>query len=129
MKGFSRIVAVAVIGVLAAFPVMARVTCAMGMAAKAPCTHHCHRGMGAKAVGCSMPLQAGRTGCDENCCQNGMQQGVFQRDAKPKAVKAEFVAILAPAVVSQGKVLAGLPVHRRVDTGPPRYILLQVFRI
>jgi hypothetical protein len=129
MKLLLKTVAVAVIGVLFAFPVMARVMCAEGMAAKAPCTPHCHRAKGAKATGCSMPFQAGRTGCDENCCQNGMQPGVFQIGAKHKAVKAELVAILPPAVMSAGRVLANLPVDGRVDTGPPRYVLFRVFRI
>lgn len=129
MKGFYRIVAVAVIGVLAAFPVMARVTCAIGMAAKAPCTPHCHMAMAAKTMGCTMPFQAGPNGCDENCCQNGMQQGVVKTDAKPKALKADLVAILLPAVVSEGRIPANLPVDGRVDTGPPRYILFRVFRI
>ena len=129
MKLFCKFVAMAAVGVLAAFPVMARVTCAMGMAAKAPCTHPCHRAMGAKAMGCSMPLQAGRTGCDENCCQNGMQQGIVRLDAKHKAVKVELAAILPPAALSEGKVFANLPPEGRVDAGPPRYILFRVFRI
>jgi hypothetical protein len=85
--------------------------------------------MAAKAMGCAMPFQAGRTGCDENCCQNGMQQGVVQTDVKPKAVKAELVAILHAAAANEGRVFANMPVAGRVDTGPPRYILFQVFRI
>jgi hypothetical protein len=129
MKFFLKFVAVAVIGVLAGFPAMARVMCAEGMAAKAPCTSHCHRAMGAKAMGCSMRFQAGPTGCDENCCQNGMQQGVFQKDSKPKAVRAELDAILPPAAASEGRVFASLPEDGKVDTGPPRYILFRVFRI
>ena len=129
MKLFCKFVAMAVVGVLAAFPVMARVTCAMGMAAKAPCTPHCHMAIGARARGCSMPFQADRTGCDENCCQNGMQQGIVRINAKAKAVKADLVAILPPAAVSEGRVFVSLPVDGRVDTGPPRYILFRVFRI
>jgi hypothetical protein len=129
MKLFYKIVAVAVIGVLAGFPFMARAMCAEGMAAKAPCKPHCHMAMGAKATGCSMRFQAGRTGCDENCCQNGMQQGIFRADAKSEAARAALVAILPAAVVSEGKLFASLPVDGRVDTGPPRYILFQVFRI
>jgi hypothetical protein len=129
MKIFLKIVAVAVIGLLAGFPAMARVMCAEGMTAKVPCKPHCHRAMGAKGMGCSMPFQAGSLGCDENCCQNGMQQGVFQADAKPKAVKAVLVAILPPAAVSEGRVFASLPEDGKADTGPPRYILFQVFRI
>jgi hypothetical protein len=78
---------------------------------------------------CPTPFQANRTGCDENCCQNGMQQGVFQTVVKRKAVKAELVAILPPAVMSASRVLANLPVDGRVDTGPPRYVLFRVFRI
>jgi len=129
MKVFLKIVAVAVIGVLSAYPTMARVTCAEGMAAKAPCAPHCHRAMGAKAMGCSMPLQAGRTGCDENCCQNGMQPGFFQTGAKPKTVKAGLVAILPTVAVSEGKLFANLPSDGRVGTGPPRYVLFRVLRI
>jgi hypothetical protein len=129
VKLFHKIVAVAVIGVLAGFPAMARVMCAAGMPVKEPCKPHCHRAMDAKAAGCAMRFQAGPNGCDENCCQNGMQQGVFQRDAKAKAHKAELVAILPPAAVSEGGVFASLPVDGKVDTGPPRYILFRVFRI
>ena len=129
MKVFLRFVAVAVIGVLAGFPVMARVACAKDMVAKPLCAPHCRMAAGAKASGCSMPLQAGRIGCDANCCQNGMQQGVFQTGAKSKVVNVELVAILPPTVVSEGKVFARLPVDGRVDTGPPRYVLFRVFRI
>jgi hypothetical protein len=129
MKLFHKIVAVAVIAVLAGFPAMARVMCAEGMAAKAPCKPHCPMAMGANARGCSMPFQAGRTGCDENCCQNGMQQGVFRADGKARALKADLVAILPAPVLSEGTVFASQPGDGRVDTGPPRYILFQVFRI
>jgi len=129
MKGFLKIVALAVIVVLAGFPAMARVMCAEGMAANAPCPPHCHRAMGAKAGGCSMRLQASRSGCDENCCQSGMQPGVFQTHSKRKAANAELVAILPNAAVSEDRVFAALPEDGRVDTGPPRYILFRVFRI
>lgn len=129
MKIFRKIVALSVIWVVAGFPVMARVTCALGMAARVPCTHQCHRAKGGKALSCSMPFQAGRTGCAENCCQNGMQQGVIRADAKPKVLHAELIAILPPAAVSGENLLSYLPVDGRVDTGPPRFILFQVFRI
>jgi len=129
MKRFRMIAAVALIGVLAGFPAMARVMCAEGMAAKTPCTPHCRSAKGAQVISCSMRLQAGRPGCDANCCQNGMQQGVFQRDSKLKPLKAELVAILPPAAVNESTVFANLPEDGRVDTGPPRYILFRVFRI
>jgi hypothetical protein len=126
MKIFLKIVALAVIGVLSVYPTMARVTCAMGMVAKVPCTPAC--GV-AKGKDCPMPNQAGSMGCDGNCCQSGMQPGVFQVNVKPKAVKAELVAILPTVVVSEGKLFAYLPLNGRVDTGPPRYVLFRVLRI
>lgn len=129
MKLFCKIVAVAVVGVLAGFPAMARVMCAEGMAAKAPCKPHCPMAMGVKAKGCSMPFQAGRIGCDENCCQSGMQQGVFQTDSKAKALKADLVATLPAPVLSEGAVFASVPLDGGVDTGPPRFILFRVIRI
>lgn len=129
MKIFLKFVAVAVIGVLSAYPTMARVTCAMGMEAKTPCTPDCGMAMGAMGKDCPTPNQAGGPGCAENCCQNGMQPGVVQVNAKPKAVKAELVAILPTAAVSEGKFFAYLPLKGRVDTGPPRYVLFRVLRI
>jgi hypothetical protein len=129
MKVYAKVVALSVIWVLAGFPVMARVACAQGMAAKAPCTPHCHRAKGARAAGCSMPFKAGGPGCDANCCQNGMQQGVVRVNAKPKAVKAELVAVLPAVGMSEGRVFANRQADGRVDTGPPRYVLFRVFRI
>jgi hypothetical protein len=129
MKLFPKIVAMAVIGVLSAYPALARVTCAMGMAAKARCAPDCGMAMGAMGMNCPMSSQASGPGCAENCCQNGMQPGVFQMDAKPKAVKAELVAILPPTAMTVSRLLANLPLAARVDTGPPRYVLFQVFRI
>jgi hypothetical protein len=49
--------------------------------------------------------------------------------AKPKAVKAELVAILPTMVASEGKFFANLQGEGRVDTGPPRYVLFRVLRI
>ena len=85
--------------------------------------------MGAMGADCPMQHQASKLGCAENCCQNSMQPGVAQLDGKPKAARAELVAILPPATVSAGKVFAHMPTDGRVDTGPPRFILFQVFRI
>jgi hypothetical protein len=128
MKVFLRIVAVAVIGVLAAYPPLAGATCPMNTAAKA-CEPGCAMAMDAMGKDCPMPLQASKLGCAENCCENSMQQGVVQTDAKPKAVRAELVAILPPAAVIEGRVVASLPADGRVDTGPPRFILFRVIRV
>jgi hypothetical protein len=124
MKVFLKIVAVAVIGVLAAYPPLAGATCPMNTA-KA-CEPGCAMAMGKD---CPMPLQASKLGCSENCCENSMQQGVVQTDAKMKAVRAELVAILSPAAATEGKVVANLPADGRVDTGPPRFILFRVIRV
>jgi hypothetical protein len=58
-----------------------------------------------------------------------MQPGVAQMDGKPKAARTELVAMLPPVTASEGKFFANLPAEGRVDTGPPRFILFQVFRI
>jgi hypothetical protein len=129
MKAFFKIVALAVIGVLSAYPALAGATCPMGMVSKAPCASGCGMAMSAMGMDCPTPTQASKLGCAENCCQNSTQQGVVQTGARPKAVRAELVAILLPAVANEGKVFASLPKDGRVDTGPPRFILFRVIRI
>jgi hypothetical protein len=129
MKVFLKIVALAVVGVLSAYPALAGATCAMGTTANMPCKSDCGMAMGTMGANCPMPHKASKLGCAENCCQNSMQPGVTQMDAKPKAATVELVAVLPPATALEGKFFANLPAEGRVDTGPPRFILFRVFRI
>jgi hypothetical protein len=129
MKVFFKIVALAIVGVLAAYPALAGASCAMGSAANVPCKPDCGMAMSGMGIDCPMHDQASKLGCAENCCQNSMQPGVAQLDAKPKAVRAELIAILPPATMGESRIFANLQAERRVDTGPPRFILLRVLRI
>lgn len=129
MKLFCKIVALAVAGVLCAYPALAGASCDMGSASKMPCKPDCGMTMSGMGMDCPMPVQASKLGCAENCCQNSMQPGVTQMDGKPKGLRAELITILPPATAVEGKFVANLRTEERVDTGPPRFILFQVFRI
>ena len=80
---------------------------------------------------CPMHRQAANLGCEQNCCKEGMPQGVVRLavDRKPKAGKTEFLALAPCMAADKVTAFAAPPLNRTVASGPSRHVLLQVFRI
>lgn len=131
MKRLLQIVALAVVAALAAQPALAGLLCPMGNPNGGSRAHCSGMAMGGLGVQCPMHRQIACIGCEQNCCKEGIPQGVVRlaTDRRPKTGKTQFLAL--PPRIAADDVTAFLvpPIDRRVASGPARYILLQVFRI
>ena len=80
---------------------------------------------------CQVPLQASRTGCQQESCRFGWPQAVVRSaaGAKPKAIVPPlFWALPAEAPTGITTFAAPLP-GDLAAASPPRRILFRVFRI
>jgi hypothetical protein len=80
---------------------------------------------------CPMHRQVACIGCEQNCCKEGIPQGVVRlaADRKPKAGNTEYLAAAPRIAADAGTAFAAPPRDIAVASGPARYVLLQVFRI
>ena len=131
MKRLLQFVAIAVIVLLAAQPALAGMSCEMGTSASRQCAPCCHKAMSRIGMSCPMHHQVAASGCDQSCCKDALPRGValLAAGVKPKAGRAEFIAI-APRLVSDTDApFTAAPPGNIVAAAPARYILFQVFRI
>lgn len=131
MKRFLQFVAVIIAVLLATQPALAGMSCEMGTPASMHCAPCCHKAMSRMGMDCPMQHQVAASGCDQSCCSDALPQGVVLLAAgvKPKAGKAEFVAVAPQVVATTGAAFVSAPPGNAVTAAPARYILFQVFRI
>lgn len=131
MKRFLQVASLFVVAALTAQPALAGLTCSMGTAASEPCAPHCPMAMGQMGIDCHMPQQFAGVGCQQDCCQYAFPQALAlsKADPRPKAAGAS-VFLVVPEVPQVTRPASGAPTPGDLaSAGPPRYILLQVFRI
>jgi hypothetical protein len=131
MKRLLQFVAVAVIVLLAAQPALAGMQCDMGTPSSGQCAPCCHKAMSHMGMGCPMQHQISVAGCGESCCKDALPRGVvlLAPGVKPKAGRAEFIAMAPRLVTDADAAFVGAPPGNAVTSAPARYILFQVFRI
>ncbi len=131
MKRFLQIVALAVVASLASQPALAGLLCPMGSHTGGSRAHCSGMAMTEMGMRCPMHRQAAGIDCEQNCCKEGIPQGVFRltADRKPKAGKTEYLAAAPRIAAEAGMPFAVPPPAIAVASGPARYVLLKVFRI
>jgi hypothetical protein len=136
MKRVLQFVALFVAILLAAQPALAGLPCGPETSSNGACASGCAMAvttapMSQTASGCGMTPQVSSNGCEQSCCASNSLQSVSQpaTGAKSKADRVlHFVAapdMDANATSAFTAQSSGEP----VTSAPPRYILLQVFRI
>ncbi|MGA2216871.1 MAG: hypothetical protein ABSG51_02210 [Terracidiphilus sp.] len=129
MKRVLQVAAVVVIAVLAAQPALAGVTCGMLTVARTACVSPCGMAMSQMGMDCPMPEHVAGTGCLQECCRHGFPQGVVQSaGVKPKTGGTELIMV-SPAMTPDASLSFAPARDFIIASAPPRYILLQVFRI
>lgn len=139
MKRVLQFVALFVVVLLAAQPALAGLPCAQGTAAEGACAPGCAMAtasapmspMSQMASVCGMAPQLSSNSCQQSCCSSVVSQAVSQpaTGAKSRAgatlqpVALPLVAASAASTVAPARPIAV------ISSAPPRYILLQVFRI
>jgi hypothetical protein len=131
MKKSLQLAATLVLALFAVQPVLAGLTCSMGITTSKPCAPDCGMAKGQMAADCPMSTKSAGTGCDKDCCRNMVPVGVLLRAAnfKPKTGRVEFVFAAAPLNVAGAAASATPPPNLSAASPPARYILYQVFRI
>jgi hypothetical protein len=131
MKRVLQIVALAVVASLTAQPALAGLLCHMGNPNSGSSAHCSGMAMSEMGMDCPMHRHPANIGCEQNCCKEGIPQGVVRlaADRKPKAGKTEFLALASRMGADDVTALAAPPLNRTIASGPARYVLLQVFRI
>jgi hypothetical protein len=131
MKKLLQIVVIVVVALLMAQPAIAGLSCDMGRPVSGPCAPDCGEAMSQMGMDCQKPMQVASTGCEQNCCMEGIPQGVFRltADRKHKAGNTEILALVPRISADDVMAFAAPPFNLTVASGPPRYVLLQVFRI
>jgi hypothetical protein len=131
MKRFLQFVAIVVVALLAAQPALAGMQCEMGTPASTHCAPCCHKAMRPMGMICPMSHQVAASGCDQSCCHDALPQGaaLLAAGVKPKAGRAEFIAVVPQMLEESDAAFAGAPPGSTVAAAPARYILFQVFRI
>jgi len=131
MKKLLQIAAVVLVALLAAQPALAGLLCTMGSPMSRPGAPSCGMVMSQMALDCPMASQSLGPVCESNCCKDCLPQVVAQLTAasKPQNERAEFVAV-APQTMAGARDLRAIQSSGLAESSPPpRYILLQVFRI
>ena len=131
MKRLLKFVAVVMVAMLAAQPALAGMQCEMGTPANGHRASCCHKAMSRMGMNCPMHHKVAATGCDQNCGNDALPQGIAQLAAgvKPKAGKAEFIAVAPRLVADEDAAVRSAPPGNAVAAAPARYILFQIFRI
>jgi hypothetical protein len=131
MKRFLQFAALAVVASLTAQPALAGLLCHMGNPNSGSQAHCSGMAMIEMGMQCPMHRQSASFGCEQNCCKEGIPQGVVRlaADRKPKAGKTEFLALAPRMAADKVTAFAAPPLNGTVASGPARYVLLQVFRI
>jgi hypothetical protein len=128
MKRAFQIAGILLILLIGAGPALAAVGCVLSSSAMGP---SCPMGMTEMAADCPMAHTFAATDCSQDCCNRSAPIAQVA-DAVP--VKPKFVAV---ALHFAGLTVSAAPernarhevVPRFAASSPPRYILLQVFRI
>jgi hypothetical protein len=131
MKRLLQFAAFAVVALLTAQPALAGLLCPMGNPDSGSSAHCSGMAMSQMGMHCPMHRQAANIGCEQNCCKEGIPQGVVRLTAKrkPKTGKTEFLALAPRMAAHHVTPIAATPFDRTIASGPARYVLLQVFRI
>jgi hypothetical protein len=131
MKRVLKIVAVALAAVLTAQPALAGLTCGLKSFADAPCVPKCGKATSRMGASCPMHRHASGNECLQDCCRNGWPQAVVRSASKatPKASRSQLLPAEPGPAAAGNATFAALPEGKIAAAGPPRYILLQVFRI
>jgi hypothetical protein len=131
MKPLLKIAALLVISALVLLPALASLPCAFG--ATAACAPGCPMAMAMNNMGpnCPMSTQLSATDCPQNCCTPAPTEVMAALDMQGKS---RFIA-LAPSPVQPAVAHVSLldrakqaPTEPQFAS-PPRYILIQNFRI
>jgi len=129
MKQLLKFVSVLVIGALVVLPPLASLPCAFG--ATVACVPGCPMAMNSMGPDCPMSTQLAATDCPQNCCTPALTQLI----ASPATQQKLKFTSPAPSAGLPAAVVADQPafaVQSPVDpqfASPPRYILIQNFRI
>jgi hypothetical protein len=127
MKRRLQIVALAVMAILAAQPVLAGFTCTMGIGSGAPhCSMAMHMGMACHPAERSAGLNFPRESC-RNCSLQDAAQ--LSAAARPKAGSASTLPAAFHGVPTPAAAFASRPLGPPARSAPDRCILFQVFRI
>jgi hypothetical protein len=131
MKRILQFAALAVVALLTAQPALAGLLCHMGNSNGGSQAHCSGMAMSEMGMQCPMHRHPASIGCEQNCCKEGIPQGVVRlaADRKPKTGKTEFLALAPRTAADDVTALAAPPLDRKIASGPARYVLLQVFRI
>jgi hypothetical protein len=131
MKRFLHFVAVVMVALLAAQPALAGMQCEMGTSASGYRTTCCHKAMSPMGMDCPMQHQVAVAGCGQSCCTDALPRGIalLAAGVKPKAGRAEFIAVAPRLVAETHATFVGAPPGYSVAAAPARYILFQVVRI
>jgi hypothetical protein len=129
MKPLLKFAALLVISALVILPALASLPCAFG--ATASCAPACPMAMNSMGPNCPMSAQLSATDCPQNCCTQAPTEVMA---ALATQEKSRFIA-LAPSPVLPAASHVSLsdraelaPIEPQFAP-PPRYILIQNFRI
>jgi hypothetical protein len=131
MKPLLKFAALLVIGALLILPALASLPCAFG--ATAACVPGCPMAMAMNSMGpnCLMSKQLSATDCPQNCCTPALTQ-VVTALATPEKLRFTTPSPTAGLSVAPFIAQPGFAAHAPIEpqfASPPRYILIQNFRI
>jgi len=131
MKKFFQLVAVVAIALLTSQPAIAGLTCGLVPPANLPCAPHCPMSMSHTGSKCEVPLQASRSGCQQESCRFGWPQAVVRSvaGARHKAILTPLFLASPAAAPANIMVSSAPPPGDLAEASPPRHILFRVFRI
>ncbi len=131
MKPLLKFAALLVISALVILPALASLPCTFG--ATAACAPGCPMAMAMDSMGpnCPMSAQLSATDCPQNCCTPALTQ-VVAALATPEKLRftapAPTAGLSVAPSIGQPSFAAHAPIEPQFAP-PPRYILIQNFRI
>jgi hypothetical protein len=131
MKKVFQLVGVALVAVLTAQPAIAGLTCRITVPSRMACTPAMDMTMAQMGMSCPMHRHGAGSGCLQECCRNGWPPAVVRSAGKAKPRMGDTRLLLADVYPALGRAtgFAIPPAEEIGAASPPRYILLQVFRI
>jgi hypothetical protein len=115
---------------LGAQPALASLSCDMGASAKQTCVPECGVAMSLMGDDCPMPSQIKCGYFGQSCCNDAQPPSNIRLTTKTKSNGDRTKYLSVPLVAVADRAFYVAPSSARFTaTGPPRYILLQVFRV
>src|ERR1035438_672266 len=130
MKRLCQVVVLVLVALLGSQTAIARISCGLGTPKKVPCAPTCPMVVGPMGMRCPRPAVSG-SGCRQGCCPDAVAQNVVRSAAEPRLKAAGVQHFASPllTVADSSAAIAVSPVVHSLSNSPPRYILLQVFRL